>query len=56
MLLNNERFSSNAWPVYLRLEGLPFHEKNKYENMVLAGILFARKTPTENLVENLFCR
>ncbi|KAK6009310.1 hypothetical protein OSTOST_25784, partial [Ostertagia ostertagi] len=30
--------------------GLPFKEKNKIENVLLAGITFTRKTPTEKLL------
>ncbi|VDL82713.1 unnamed protein product [Nippostrongylus brasiliensis] len=47
---------SEAWPIYIRLEGLPSKEKNKYENIMLAGILFARNTPTERLFSELFSR
>ncbi|RCN29225.1 hypothetical protein ANCCAN_25022 [Ancylostoma caninum] len=49
-------FSSPAWPLYLRPEGLPFHEKNEYENIILAGLMFLRKTPTEKLLIELFSR
>ncbi|VDO27518.1 unnamed protein product, partial [Heligmosomoides polygyrus] len=45
---------SESWPVYIRLEGLPFKEKNKYENIILAGIMFTRKPPTETLLAELF--
>ncbi|VDP08741.1 unnamed protein product [Heligmosomoides polygyrus] len=47
---------SESWPVYIRLEGLPFKEKNKYENIILAGIMFTRKPPTETLLTELFSR
>uniref|UniRef100_A0A183GWS7 DNA-directed DNA polymerase n=1 Tax=Heligmosomoides polygyrus TaxID=6339 RepID=A0A183GWS7_HELPZ len=45
---------SESWPVYNRLEGLPFKEKNKYENIILAGIMFTKKPPTETLLVELF--
>ncbi|VDP34280.1 unnamed protein product [Heligmosomoides polygyrus] len=45
---------SESWPIYIRLEGLPFKEKNKYENVILAGIMFTRKPPTETLLVELF--
>ncbi|PIO60583.1 hypothetical protein TELCIR_17919 [Teladorsagia circumcincta] len=47
---------SEAWPIYIRLEGLPFKEKNKIENIILAGITFTRKTPTEKLLTEMFGR
>ncbi|KAK6019460.1 hypothetical protein OSTOST_14904 [Ostertagia ostertagi] len=47
---------SEAWPIYMRLEGLPFKEKNKIENVLLAGITFTRKAPTEKLLTEMFGR
>ncbi|EYC22858.1 hypothetical protein Y032_0016g2991 [Ancylostoma ceylanicum] len=47
---------SQAWPLYLRIEGLPYHEKNRYENIILSGILFCRRTPSEATLNSLFCR
>ncbi|VDP23118.1 unnamed protein product [Heligmosomoides polygyrus] len=44
---------SESWPVYIRLEGLPLKEKNKYENIILAGIMFTRKPPTETFLVEL---
>lgn len=45
---------SEAWPVYLRIEGLRFHHKNRYENIVLSGITFSRKSPSEQILGKLF--
>ncbi|WKY04464.1 hypothetical protein Q1695_005456 [Nippostrongylus brasiliensis] len=47
---------SECWPIYLRMEGLPYEEKNKYENIILAGLLFTSKTPTERLLTEFFAR
>ncbi|VDL83719.1 unnamed protein product [Nippostrongylus brasiliensis] len=47
---------SQAWPIYIRFEGLPFNMKNDPENMVLPAIMFLRKTPTETLPTNSFYR
>ncbi|KAK5969547.1 hypothetical protein GCK32_009862 [Trichostrongylus colubriformis] len=47
---------SEAWPIYIRLEGLPFKEKNKFENVIMAGITFTRKPPTEQLLTEIFSR
>ncbi|VDP07611.1 unnamed protein product [Heligmosomoides polygyrus] len=47
---------SESWPIYIRLEGLPFEHKNRYENIILAGIMFTRKTPTEALLSEFFSR
>ncbi|WKY04465.1 hypothetical protein Q1695_005456 [Nippostrongylus brasiliensis] len=38
------------------MEGLPYEEKNKYENIILAGLLFTSKTPTERLLTEFFAR
>ncbi|RCN26011.1 hypothetical protein ANCCAN_28270 [Ancylostoma caninum] len=46
----------NAWPIYLRLEGLPFKEKNMLENNILAAIMFTSKNPTERLLREMFSR
>ncbi|KAK6017551.1 hypothetical protein OSTOST_16924 [Ostertagia ostertagi] len=45
---------SEAWPIYIRLEGLPFKEKNKIENVVLAGITFTRKLPRKSFYRNVW--
>lgn len=45
---------SEAWPVYLRLEGLRLQQKNRFENIVLSGIMFSRKPPTEEILGRLF--
>ncbi|KIH61433.1 hypothetical protein ANCDUO_08297 [Ancylostoma duodenale] len=47
---------SEAWPIYLRLEGLPFKEKNNPEHNILAAIMFTSKTPSEALLYELFSR
>ncbi|KAK5985265.1 hypothetical protein GCK32_000692, partial [Trichostrongylus colubriformis] len=47
---------SEAWPIYIRLEGLPFKEKNKFENIIMAGITFTRKPLTEQLLVEIFSR
>lgn len=45
---------SQAWPIYIRLEGLPYRMKNNASNMLIAGVMFLRKTPTETLLKELF--
>ncbi|RCN38791.1 hypothetical protein ANCCAN_15266 [Ancylostoma caninum] len=47
---------SQAWPVYLRLEGLPFNEKQKPENVIFAGVTFIRTTPSESIMAEQFSR
>ncbi|VDL72874.1 unnamed protein product [Nippostrongylus brasiliensis] len=47
---------SESWPIYIRLEGLPFKEKDRYENITIGGIMFSRKPPTEALLSELFYR
>lgn len=47
---------SEMWPVYMRLEGLPFKEKNKYENNILVALLISRKPPSQHLLRELFYR
>ncbi|VDP06895.1 unnamed protein product [Heligmosomoides polygyrus] len=42
-----------AWPIYIRLEGLPCRMKNNASNMLIAGVMFLRKTPTETLLKEL---
>ncbi|KAL6742633.1 hypothetical protein Aduo_015764 [Ancylostoma duodenale] len=46
----------DAYPVYLRLEGLPFEHKSRPENNILAAVLFSSKVPTERLLNETFCR
>lgn len=48
------RFES--YPIYLRLEGLPFHEKTRYENSLIAGALFTMRTFSEAVLTHLFSR
>ncbi|VDP08778.1 unnamed protein product [Heligmosomoides polygyrus] len=45
-----------AYPIYVRLEGLPFHEKTKPDNALLAGALFTMRTPSETVLTHLFSR
>ncbi|RCN48499.1 hypothetical protein ANCCAN_05495 [Ancylostoma caninum] len=47
---------TEAWPVYLRLEGLPSDDKNNAENILLPAIMFVAKTPTKRLLRELFSR
>ncbi|KAL6734967.1 hypothetical protein Aduo_005453 [Ancylostoma duodenale] len=47
---------NEAWPVYLRIEGLPSGEKDKPNNILLPAIMFIAKTPTEHLLRELFFR
>ncbi|VDP03350.1 unnamed protein product [Heligmosomoides polygyrus] len=47
---------SELWRAYMRLEGLPFKEKNKHENSILVGLLIPRKPPSQHLLKELFCR
>ncbi|KAK6061271.1 hypothetical protein COOONC_01068 [Cooperia oncophora] len=42
---------SQTWPIYLRIEGLPFKEKNKVENI---GITFSKKAPQKPCCEKCF--
>ncbi|KAL6723670.1 hypothetical protein Aduo_018649 [Ancylostoma duodenale] len=44
------------WPVYLRVDGLPPVDANKYFNSIIAGAIFSRIKPTEKMVETLFSR
>ncbi|KAL6727424.1 hypothetical protein Aduo_009301 [Ancylostoma duodenale] len=48
--------SSQAWPVYLTLEGLSYSEKQKPENVIFAGVTFIRTTPSESIMAELFSR
>ncbi|KAL6738581.1 hypothetical protein Aduo_012116 [Ancylostoma duodenale] len=45
-----------AWPICLRMEGLTVREKNKPENIILAGVMFTSKNPNERLLDRLFSR
>ncbi|CAJ0602070.1 unnamed protein product [Cylicocyclus nassatus] len=47
---------SQAWPLYVRLEGLAHAQKNSFENMILPGILFTSKTPSRVMLEHLLSR
>ncbi|VDO99308.1 unnamed protein product [Heligmosomoides polygyrus] len=55
-VLFNKLTRSQAWPIYIRLEGLQFNMKNDPENMILPAITFLRKPPTEELLRSLFSR
>ncbi|VDO24825.1 unnamed protein product [Heligmosomoides polygyrus] len=47
---------SEAWPIYFRVEGLPFALKNKAVNTMMAAVLFTRRAPKESLLTELFSR
>ncbi|CAJ0590959.1 unnamed protein product [Cylicocyclus nassatus] len=44
------------WPLYLRVEGLPQSEANKYHNFLLAEAIYSRIKPADKMMEILFTR
>ncbi|KAL6728859.1 hypothetical protein Aduo_010593 [Ancylostoma duodenale] len=46
----------DAYPVYLRFEGLPFKQKSRPENSILAAVLFSARPPSEKILHELFSR
>ncbi|CAJ0607586.1 unnamed protein product [Cylicocyclus nassatus] len=44
------------WPLYLRVEGLPQSDANKYHNFLLAGAIYSRLKPSDKMMETLFSR